>query len=231
MRHGREIELVRSLEPFTSMSGASFEKLTRWAYLQPFPADVQLIEQGQPPDMLHVVVEGTVELYAEHQKRRSTIALFQPVSVFILAAVVRDLPYLMSARTIEPSRLVLIPSQLIQELLREDHAFALAMIDELAKGFRRMVKTVKPLKLRSANQRIGAYLLGQRALQGCDSFTLPHDKTLIASLLGMTRESLSRGFNALRAQGVRVRGRTVIFDDAAKLEAFTQPDALIDSPE
>jgi CRP/FNR family transcriptional activator FtrB len=232
MRKRPEMAVVRQLAPFSSMSEAAFEKIERFAYLQTFPSDVRLIEQGQPADMLHVVVEGTVELYAETGRQRSTIALFQPVSVFILAAVVRELPYLMSARTIEPCRLVLVPSAIIQELIAEDHPFALAMIDELARGFRGMVMTIKNLKLRSAHQRIGAYLLWLRQRHdGADGFELPHEKALIASLLGMTRESLSRGFNTLREHGVRVRGREVVFDDAEKLAAFTQPDPLIDNRE
>lgn len=231
MRRGEEFELVRGLAPFSSMSEPSFEKLARLAYLQTFPTDVRLIEQGQPADMLHVVVDGAVELFAEHAEHRSAIALFRPVSVFILAAVVRDQPYLMSARTVEPSQLVLIPSQLIQELLGEDHAFALAMINELAKGFRTMVTSIKNLKLRDANQRVGAYLLVERERHGeTDRFALAHDKTLVASLLGMTRESLSRAFNALRQHGVRVRGREVIFDDPKKVAAFAHPDPLIDHP-
>ncbi|MCA8909867.1 MAG: cyclic nucleotide-binding domain-containing protein [Rhodospirillaceae bacterium] len=231
MHRGEEFKLVRSLAPFSSMSEPGFQKLARLSYLQTFPTDVVLIEQGRPADMLHVVVDGTVELFGEHAGNSSTIALFRPVSVFILAAVVRDQPYLMSARTVEPSQLVLIPSQLIQELMEEDHAFALAMIAELAKGFRTMVTSIKNLKLRGTQQRVGAYLLVERERHGSlDRFELAYDKTLMASLLGMTRESLSRAFNALRQYGVRVRGREVIFDDAARLAAFAQPDPLIDHP-
>lgn len=236
MRRSDEIEAVRALRPFQDMTEASFEKLAGIAFLQRFPPDVVVLEQGDPPDMLHIVVEGAVEMYAESAGNRSTIAIFQPLSAFILAAVITDLPHLMSARTLQPTRLLMIPTATIQELMREDGGFALAMADELARGFRTMVKTTKNLKLRDAARRVANYLIALRD-QRADAedsaparLELPHEKSVTASLLGMTRESLSRVLPRLRDHGILVRGREVVFEDLDKARAFARPDPLIDDP-
>jgi CRP/FNR family transcriptional activator FtrB len=231
MRRAEEIQVVRELRPFQSMSEASFDKLAGIAFLQRFPRDVVVLEQGDPPDMLHIVVEGAVEMYAESGGERSTIAVFEPLSAFILAAVVTDLPHLMSARTLQPTRLLMIPAPVIHDLMNEDRAFALAMADELARGFRTMVRTTKNLKLRDTAPRVMNYLLMLRVSAGnVDTVQLPYEKNVIASLLGMTRESLSRALPKLREHGVVVRGNDVIFQDVAKARAMARPDPLIDDP-
>ena len=44
------------------------------------------------------------------------MATVRPISTFILAATIRDAPYLMSARTLEKSRIILIPSEDVRGL-------------------------------------------------------------------------------------------------------------------
>ena len=64
----------------------------------------------QRADFLHVLVDGLAELYTSVGDRDTTMRIVQPVRSFILAAVVTDLPYLMSARTLESSRVLLVPA-------------------------------------------------------------------------------------------------------------------------
>ena len=84
-----------------------------------------------------------MELFGTGNNRETTIAVFQPVTAFILAAVLEDMVYLMSARTLEDSRILMIPSELLRQAMEKDPAFARSMIGELARGFRTMVKAVK----------------------------------------------------------------------------------------
>ena len=60
------------------MSDAQFEVLMRAAYLQTFPAQLDLIREGDRPDFLFVVIEGCVELYARSNGREATMGHRQP---------------------------------------------------------------------------------------------------------------------------------------------------------
>lgn len=232
MQRADDIEAVRDLAPFCSLAPDTFEELTRASYLQRFPRHVTLIEEGQPADTLHVVIEGAVEMFTSYESRRTTMAIFGPVTAFILAAVVRSAPNLMSARTLEPSRILLIPAEIIQDLIRRDNGFALAMIDQLALGFRTMVKSLKDQKLRSSQERVANYLLRLHTENGAsERVELPIDKTTLAALLGMTRENLSRSLAGLSAHGVEIKGRMILFHDPGALSACAQPDPLIDESE
>lgn len=214
------------------MLGANFAALMQDAETLRFPAGEELIRQGARADFLHVVVDGTVELYADWQGRSTTMAVVQPVGTFILAACVRDLPYLMSARTLEPSRLLLVPASDLRAVFRHDPEFAVAIVGELAGAFRSMARHAKNLKLRTSRERVAGYLLKQSELAGgADRFVLQIEKRLVASYLGMTPENLSRVLKSLEADGVTLHGHSVTITDRARLLDACQPDILIDGPD
>ncbi|HEY6919811.1 MAG TPA: cyclic nucleotide-binding domain-containing protein, partial [Tabrizicola sp.] len=184
---------TRNLPLFRTMLNASFDALMQSARTERFPAGHELIRQGERADFLHVVVEGSVELFADWHGRSTTMAVVQPVGTFILAACVRDLPYLMSARTLEASRLLLVPSGDLRAIFRRDPEFAVSIAGELAGAFRTMARHAKNLKLRTSRERVAGYLLKQSKLAGdADRFVLQVEKRLVASYLGMTPENLSR---------------------------------------
>lgn len=225
---------IRHLPLFRDMLQANFEQLMQGAYAQTFPAGVELARQGDPADFLHVVTEGAVELFAEWGGQSCTMTVVKPVGTFILAACIRDAPYLMSARTLQKSRVILIPASDLRAVFRRDPEFAVSTIHELAGCYRAVVRHAKGLKLRNSRERVAAYLVKEMRRSGLlagPSFVLALEKRVIASYLGMTPENLSRTLRALEAVGVTVAGNRVTVADYARLAAVAQPDPLLDGPD
>jgi CRP/FNR family transcriptional activator FtrB len=211
------------------MSEENFESLMNAAYLQTFPPHLELIAEGDPADFLYVVLEGSVEMFAAANGRQATMDLMRPVETFILAAVLKDAVYLMSARTCERCKLLLVPATDVREAFERDEAFARAIVVELAGRFRAMVKEHKNLKLRTAVERLANRLLRFNLVQSANGvIDLPHDKRTLASLLGMTPENLSRAFNTLKPYGVEVDGTRIKLTDIPALETLAKPNPLID---
>lgn len=220
---------VRALELFSEMDAAHFRSLMRAAYVQNFPPQIELITEGEPSDFLHVLLSGSVDLFANWNGRETSLATVRPVSTFILAATIRDAPYLMSARTLEKSRIVLIPSQDVRAIFAEDGSFSRAIVTELAQCYRSVVKAQKDLKLRSSLERLANYLLReQKRAGGGTVLELDFEKRRLASVLGMTPENLSRAFKGLLPYGVTVEGTRIQIGDQADLERFAKPNPLID---
>lgn len=224
-----DLPAIRRLPLFREMSEEAFERLVRGAYLQQFPPQVDLISQGDRADFLHVVVEGAVDLFAEWNGRETVMETVEPVSSFILAATVMDRPYLMSARTVRKTLIVMIPSEDLRAIFASDSDFARAVVSELARCYRTVVKGAKDLKLRTATERLANYLLRENARQGDGGgFELRQEKRRLASFLGMTPENLSRAFGALKTAGVTVCGARIEIARPDDLAELAKPTPLID---
>lgn len=222
---------IRRLALFSEMGDAHFQSLMRGAYVQNFPPQIELITEGEPSDFLHIILSGAVDLFSSWNGRETSLATARPVSTFILAASIRNAPYLMSARTLQKSRIALIPSQDVRAVFDADNAFARAIVAELAHCFRSVVKTQKDLKLRTSLERLANYLLRrQRRVGGQTTFELEFEKRRLASYLGMTPENLSRAFKGLQGYGVTVNGSRVTIGNQQELERFARPNPLIDDP-
>lgn len=220
---------VRELVLFAEMEEENFQALMRGSYVQNFPPQIELITEGEPSDFLHVILTGSVELFSTWNRRETSMATVRPVSTFILAATIKDAHYLMSARTLEKSRIVLLPSQDVRDIFAIDQHFARAIVTELAQCYRTVVKSTKDLKLRTSLERLANHLLRQQSRAGgASSFDLATEKRRLASFLGMTPENLSRAFKGLQPYGVTVDGSRVTINDQAEIERFAKPSPLID---
>lgn len=226
----QEKPAIRQLPLFRDIAEETFEALMQAASVQRVAPQQQLIRRGAMPDFLHILVEGAVELSADWNRNEAVMSVLRPVSSFIIAACVADRPCLMAARTLEPSRLVLIPVGDLRTALRRDADLAVAMMSELAAGYRSMVRQSMNLKLRNTRQRLAAWLLRQSAhADGATSFFLPVEKRQLASYLGMTPESLSRTLRHLQEEGVSMDGARVTITDRARLAALALPDRVMDA--
>jgi CRP/FNR family transcriptional regulator, transcriptional activator FtrB len=224
-----EREIIRRLPLFKGMTDAHFDLLIRDGFLQRFPARTDLIAEGDIPDFLHIVVEGIVELFASHQGRKTVLDIVRPMTTFILAAVIRDEVYLKSARTLVPSRILMIPAHVVRGVFERDAAFARAVVNELALRYRVIVRTLKNDRLRNGTERLLNWILqADRAQGGRGRIRLPFDKRTLASQLGMTAESLSRSLTSLKKHGIAARGRDILVADRKALRALAKPSLLID---
>jgi CRP/FNR family transcriptional activator FtrB len=226
-----ELLQLKSLPLFSEMTTQSLETLLDAALLQQFPTGVTLIREGDQADFLHVLVEGLVEIYTEQEGGEWGISLINPVSTFILAAVVSDQPYLNSARTLADSRVLLIPARRVREVFDQDVAFARIVARELAFAYRGAIKKLKGYMARSSVERLANWILTEAHRDGTqESVVIPFDRGTLASHIGTTRENLSRNLALLTEHGVRIRGREIVMDRKDLLEAFARPQRFIDDP-
>lgn len=225
-----ELEALPLLQALPSASRA---KLTQNAVVHAVTPGTVLFEQGDVPTFQHVVLAGSVHLLGRSSAGREVlIEVVEPPALIMPAAVATGSPYLMRARVPEPSRLLLIHAGVFRAVMLREPLLAQEVIGSLAGQFRRLVRHVKNLKLRSGGDRVGCYLLALSKRQGTPHRAiLPYEKNLIASELGMTRESFSRALSQLQAEGVTVKDATITIQDAKRLATACGLDPLIDDLE
>lgn len=219
-----------SLPIFHGISEKSRDDLLQNAIVHGAESGTILFSQSDVPNFQLVVMSGSAQLFGRSKEgREALVEVVRAPDLVIPAAVVTGAPYLMQARVAEPSRFLLIHATIFRAKVAEDPALAQIVIGNLAQQFRRMVRQIKTLKLRSLTQRVGCYVLAQSTRQGLtDRVQLPYEKNLIASELGITRESFSRALSSLERVGLRVEGQTIVILDRDRLTAKCMPDPLID---
>jgi CRP/FNR family transcriptional activator FtrB len=191
-----------------------------------------LFEQAETPTFAQILVAGSVELLGVRGKDETRIERVYPIDLLLPAAVLTRQPYLLRARVLDEARLLMIQAEAFRQAVAENHALCLAVLACQAAQFRRQVKQAKNVRLRSAEERVGCYLLRlyESAPPGGPA-RLPLNKRQIAAELGVTRETFSRTLGAVARHGLRIDGEAVIVDDPVAAHARFRLDPLIDGAE
>lgn len=180
---------------------------------------------GQRPQFLHLILSGRLALIGEGAGAETMVEAFGEGEALLTPAVVLDRLYLLSARAMIDSRLAAIPAESFRALLDREPALARAVVTQLARHWRVLIRQIKDLKLRAGAQRLASYLLAQDRDRSGRIYLLM-ERRLLARRLGMTPEHLSRAFAQLRPFGVAAVGRAVTISDESGLRRFCDYDAV-----
>jgi len=223
------IDCLEASQLFCGLGKDTRETLLKDSVELQLPTGSTLFRQGDEARFLHVVLSGRIALIGSSDHNDETVVeFFRAGDVFIMPAVILEMPYLMSARTVDDARILLIPATQFKTGMESDAELNLAVSRELARHWRLLIRQVKDLKLRSAPQRLGSYLLSLADTEKhSDTVELPEQRGMLARRLGMTPENLSRAFNRLQDSAVRSRGRQVVLDDIPALREFCAYDELL----
>lgn len=210
---------------FSSVPDGVREKLLRAARIERVAANETLFRAGEQARDLHVLLRGMIDISCSYRGRHSTAMLMTSGDVLMLGSPLYNEPYLVSAETLTPCRIMRIDSGLVRDEARRSPELALAIARLLAGHWRIALRIILDLKCRSPSQRLAAFLL--RLHDACPPGAvaqIPIAKRQLAARVGMQPETLSRTLQVLGQNGLRVRGRQIIIVDRAKAEAFCGPD-------
>jgi CRP-like cAMP-binding protein len=182
-----------------------------------------LFHKGDPCRGFYVIIWGQVKLaFPSSQGNEKVVQVLGPRQSFGEAVMFMDRPYPVLAEAVVDTLVIQIPRKPVIDLLERDRTFALAMLAGLSTRLHSLVQDVESYSLRSSTQRLIGYLLQQCPPEGSGpaEVDLPTSKQLIASLLNLTPETLSRIFRDLGDAGlIEVHGRQIKIPDIAKLRS------------
>ncbi len=208
-----------------AMSPRELDHLMEYASVVEVPARRVLLNEGLRPTHLYILLDGTAELFVRRGRRESSLELVKRDVPFVLAAVVKDAPYLMSARTVSDARILCLSAARFRTSMRRDPGLALATTAAMSDAYRSVVRQFRIHRLHCAQTRLAHYLIGlQHKAPGANTVTLEVSKRRLASLLGIKPESLSRVFAGLSNYGVQVDGNNITIADFRVLEDLSQYD-------
>jgi CRP/FNR family transcriptional regulator, dissimilatory nitrate respiration regulator len=228
-REFSEMVTGKDLHPYLIFEGLSLslkDELASCLMPASLPPDSVIFHRGDVPTRFVLLQSGRVKICCESQDGQEQIlSFFEDGDSFAEAALFMK-GYPATARTITQCDLLYMPKKRFQDLLAENSELALRMILSLAVKQRKFLRVIEDLSLRDARGRLCHYLsrlLDDTGLPESRKVTLPVSQGVLAHLLGVTEETLSRTIRSLRKDEILAplsKGSFEIFDVERLKEAY-----------
>ncbi len=192
------------------------------------PEGTVLFRKGEQARGVYLLVKGRVEIYrATADGREQVLHSEVPVQSVAELPVFDGGSYPAGGRAAEDSELFFLALDDFQRLYRGHPEIADAVILELGKRLRALVRVVEKVSLRSVPSRVAKALLEQAERTGAakvgGSFTLHGTQSDLAHHLATTRESVARALGDLRrGKIIATEGRRVTILSVRELVDLAQ---------
>ncbi len=170
-----------------------------------------VFHEGDPARYVYIVLAGLLKLYRiDTSGNEAIVAIQRPGNCIATALAFGDNRYPVACAALEDSRYLAIKCDAIRETLMGSQDTIGAVLATTYAHLHELVDQVAQLKASSTQKRVARFLMALcDQPHGQAQFQLPYDKVVIAGVLGMTPETLSRVFGKLKEHGVRVDGKNV----------------------
>ena len=178
-----------------------------------------IFREGERAELFYCVLSGYVRLYRLSQEgREADIRICGPGDTFAECLLYGEDTYPYHAQAAENATLATVDIQMVREIASEEKDVAQAVMMVLSRHLLTTMNCVANDRLFTAPQRVANYILERCPVDGGPaSIRLPFQKSLLAGMLGLAPEALSRAFSTLRKSGVTVRGRAIQVMDVSNL--------------
>jgi CRP-like cAMP-binding protein len=211
--------LAAELPMFQGLGASVLRDLTADARLLTLGPEQPLFAAGTRAECFYILLDGQVKLSANTPDGRETVVeVLLPVSSFGEAAMLAMGRFPLDAAAIGSATLIRVGRAAFVETLCRNHAPAWRMLANLTRWNQRLASDLRRLRQMPAWRRVVEYLLALTdAPAGEVVVSLPFKKEVLASRIGIRRESLSRVLAKLRQLGVRTEGRAFRIADIGQL--------------
>lgn len=214
--------LLATLPLFAPLSTEQRVSLATNCQWQQWPKGHRLFHEGDKALGMHIVVQGLVKiLHLTPDGRERILHLIKPGNTCGEAAVFQRGTYPANAQTLCPTTTLYLPSEPLLALIVANPDLALNMLAALSLRLRMFTRKLEAHSKGDAGQRLAAYLLHRLKLapQPATSLRLEGSREVLANMLGIARETLSRTFSRLQQDGMlKVSGKDIHILDRAALE-------------
>jgi len=213
--------MLGKLPLFRRAAPAQLHRLARHAELRNVAKDTLLYERGDAPAGCYALISGLVKLSLRAPGgAEKVLRLVGAGETFAESVLFHPQPQPVSALALADSRVVFLPAAALFDLLDHDRGFARELLADLSQRIHMLIADIESYSLSSGTQRIAAYLHSLALVPGPAParVRLPANKTVIASRLGVTKETFSRLLHELTVQGlVEVSRREIVLRDPQRL--------------
>jgi CRP/FNR family transcriptional regulator len=159
---------------------------------------------GSPASSLYLVLEGRVRLLRESHGRTILVHFEESGGTLGDVPLFEGTTYPATAMAAEPTRVLVVPRDVILSAIQAEPAFALAVLARLAARVRYLVDLLDRNTSHSILARLAEHLVARSTAARGSSFTLGASQQQVAEELATVRELVVRGLRTLRDRGAIV---------------------------
>lgn len=180
--------------------------------------------EGGACHSLKIILDGWVKLYrVTPSGHEALLAALGSGQSFDEVAALQGLPNAANAEAVTECDILFVDISTMCACHNARRQLAAAVLSAASSHLQMMMDDLGELKVLTGYQRLCSFLLRLSDRNGAQSsLDLPFDKVVLASMLGMKPESLSRAFGKLRKIGVESEYKSVTIRDFGRLRDAVQ---------
>ncbi len=125
--------------------------------------------------------------------------------VLSASCVMEEIAFDVSMKAMEHTQVLLIPSNILESLLRENAKVELFFAKLTNERFSEVMWTMQQILFFGADKRVAIFLWDEMAKSGCDTIKFTHEE--IAVIIGSAREVVSRILKMFEEEEIVILGR------------------------
>ncbi|NOZ42201.1 MAG: cyclic nucleotide-binding domain-containing protein [Alphaproteobacteria bacterium] len=224
---------IQNLPFFMDLPEDITSRLLQHAQVRDYKKGKLLFLEGEVSSRLHIVLSGWIKLFKGTTNGDETILQMVTSGDMVAgSAVFLNALYPISAQVVKDSVVLTLPAPIIRERIKENNELALRVLDGISQHSHSLIQEFENIRLKSATERVGWFLLKLLRDQGkiSDIIELPYDKSLIASYLDMKPETFSRTLKRFKDRGFKINKNSVVLPDINALCNFCDHDFAMACP-
>jgi len=212
---------------FCQMESVSLGAFQKIKFTSSYPGGAVLFVEGQAPRGVYMLCKGRVKLtMASAEGKTIIVRVVEAGELLGLHSAISGDTHEVTAETLQPCQVDFVRRDDFLKLLREHPDVAVNAMEQFGNYYRGAVQQIRYLGLTtSAAEKLACFLLesavrGQRTEQGMRfNLSLTHEE--IAQVVGLTRETVTRGLTELRHKNfISTKGPSIVIRDKTALEAM-----------
>jgi CRP-like cAMP-binding protein len=217
-------EHLKSVSFFRDLSAEALDLVAERMVYRFAPAGSILFRKGERARGVYLLVKGRVEVFRSTADGREQVLHTEvPVQSVAELPVFDGGEYPASARTAEDSDLYFLSRDDFQRLYKQHPEISDALIKNLGRRLRGLVRVVEKISLKSVPERVAKTLIELAEISGAlregGVFRLARTQSELAQELATSRESVARALGELRRRGIiSTDGRRVTILSSKGLE-------------
>ncbi len=202
-------EVLRSLELFSGVNDRTLRFLCNACEFRYAKRREQVVQRGEIADGLFVIAQGRVEVSLSAAANiQKVVEIAGPGDQIGDAMMFQGGEHLIDARAITPVTYIWIGKADCLQAIALDPGLAVKMLTALSRRFVTLLSDIEATNCLTARERLYQLLLTEPRQGNVVRLTVT--KGIIASKLGIAKETLSREFQRLSRDGlIRVKGSTI----------------------